>query len=258
MLRGKRMVFIWISWSQVIPVILNRCGSNTNVYELPKCSRIWDSRGKGESGRSGKKRGTGHRERKNGSAPGFNQWFRRHPGVSVKKNARAARTTTEIRIVIRSAVVPSSRMHPPSLSLFLADTRDLVAPRLFVRHPVRSRTSFLLRAPPTSSAFCFLLSNVVAVRHPGSHPGAKCDTRRSLVNVRSTMEKSCVYDVVSSTESNFYLHDDERGHTYALERFSWWKNWWQSIGIAFSINGHFRLHLRNYTHVRMHTQFIQV
>lgn len=126
-------------------------------------------------------------------------------GRICKKNARAARTTTEIRIVIHSAVVPSSRMHPPSLSLFLADTRDLVAPRLFVRHLVRSRTSFLLRAPPTSSAFCFLLSNVVAVRHPGSHPGAKCDTRRSLVNVRSTMEKSCVYDVVSSTESNFYL-----------------------------------------------------
>lgn len=128
-----------------------------------------------------------------------------------------------------------------------------------VRHPVLSRMSFLLRAPSTSSAFCFLLSNdVVAVRHSESHPGAKCDTRRSLVNVRSTMEKSCVYDVVSSTESNFHLYDDERGRTYALERFSWWKNWWQSIRIAFSINGHFRLHLKNYTHVRVHTQFIQV
>lgn len=121
------------------------------------------------------------------------------------KSARAARITTKIRIVIRSTVVPSSRMHPPSPSLFLADARDLVAPRLLCPSSRPLTHVVLSRAPPTSSAFCFLLSNdVVAVHHSRSHPGAECDTRRSLVNVRCTMEKSCVYDV-SSTESNFHL-----------------------------------------------------
>lgn len=100
-----------------------------------------------------------------------------------------------------------------SLSLFLADARDLVAFRLL--SVTRSRTSFYRVHHLFPPLFISFFQTTLL---PGSHSGAECDSRRSLVNVRGTMKKSCMYDVVSSTESNFHLYDEyiwQRPHVCA-------------------------------------------
>lgn len=128
----------------------------------------------------------------------------------------------EIRIAVRFTVAPSSRMHtfslfspttpsPISLSLFLFQfLPDAPATTHLGSSPspdTRLRT-VVLSLVSTFSAFCFLLSNdVVGTLYSGNHPGAECDTRRydsSTLDARQKKSYTC--DVVSSTESNFYLY----------------------------------------------------
>lgn len=166
-----------------------------------------------------------------------------------KKNARAARITTEIRIVIRSTVVPSSRMHPPSLSPFLAEARDFVAPRVSCPSSRPLRTSFY-RVHPLLSPLFLSFFRTTLLRYVTS--GVTLAPSVTLVAHSSMFEawwkKSCVYDVVSSTESNFHLYDEYiwKSSYVCARSFLVTKELMTSIGIALSIGRHFRFNLKNY------------
>jgi len=108
--------------------------------------------------KAGESRESRSREGKNGSAPGFNQWFRRQPGVSVKKNALAAHVTTEIRIVIRSTIVPLSNASP-SLSLLLVCGLSAASYLLSVVSAAHARR-FIVH--PFSAFYFFLSNDVIA------------------------------------------------------------------------------------------------
>lgn len=124
-------------------------------------------------------------------------------GRVCKKNARAVRVTTEIRIVIRSAVSAFIRMHPPSPSLLLVDARGLsAASRLLPVVPTAHARRFIVHPFPLFVSFFRTTS--LRRRRSASHPGAECDTRRSLVNVeKHDGKKLRVWHRVIA-ESNFY------------------------------------------------------
>jgi len=133
---------------------------------------------------SRKRRENRSRKGKNGLAPGFNQWFRRQPGVSVKKMHKLF-LTTKIRIVIPSTVVPLSNASSIPLPTSCRCTQPLCCISRFLSptHVVLSCTPFLLFV----SFF-----RTMSLRRPADHPGAECDTRRSLVNAEKRQRKSCI------------------------------------------------------------------
>lgn len=161
--------------------------------------------------------------------------------VRKKKNARAARITTEIRIVIRFAVVPSSRMHPLSLSLSLSlyflpmhvtSLHPVSCPlSAHARRFIACTTYFLRFLLPSFERRCCGAS---LWESPWRRVWQSSLTRQCSRHDRKKV--ACMMlchrpNQTSTYTTNIY----DRDHTYAFDRFSWRKNWWQSIGIALFI-----------------------
>lgn len=107
----------------------------------------------------------------------------------------------------------------PSLSLrFLplhaASLLHLVSCPSF-RPPAR-----VLSCAPFPLFIPFFRTTSLRRRRSASHPGAECDTRRSLVNVQEARRKkvSCMASCHRPNQTSIYMY--KRGRTYTPDRFS--------------------------------------
>lgn len=102
-------------------------------------------------------------------------------GRVCKKNARAVHVTTEIRIVIRSAVAPSSNASSVPFSTSCRCTWPACCCISCPSFRSPTHNSFY-RAQLFPLFVSFFRTTSLRRRRFASHPGAECDTRRSFVN----------------------------------------------------------------------------
>lgn len=211
--RCARERCLWISpESQVIPVILNRCSNKASVFRCQKVCAYgahvaWEDRGK-----AGERRENRSQEGKNGSAPGFNQWFRRQPGVSVKKcsscscndgnsDCHSLRGSAFIECIL-CLFLYFLPMHVAYLLLRLLSVVLIAHARRFIVHNLFRFLflSFKRRRCGAAASQVILAPNVTLVAHSSM--------------MRSTMEKKLRvwHRVIDRIKTSIYVCKKEAAH----------------------------------------------